>query len=132
MAGLGSGGSAPGHYMVAASEGARAAPPVPTAVTEENPGGRLTLELAPGARCAGLVLDDTGTSLAGRLVRLERASLSLGEDPLPGLAETGADGRFQAAALPPGRLSRERRSVGLSAADHADRHRWPPTARPAS
>jgi hypothetical protein len=100
--GFGFGGLGPGPYVVAASEGARAAPPVATTVSEETPGERLALELVPGARCAGVVLDDTGAPLAGRLVRLERASLPLGEDPLPGLVETGADGRFQAAALPPG------------------------------
>jgi hypothetical protein len=99
---FGFGGLGPGQYVVAASEGTRAAPPVPASVTEESPGERVTVTLAAGASCTGQVVDDNDTPLAGRVVRVERASLPPGEDPLPGLAETGADGRFRAATLPPG------------------------------
>jgi hypothetical protein len=40
--------------------------------------------------------------LSGLRVRLERAALPLGDDPLPLLAETDREGRFLCAALPPG------------------------------
>jgi protocatechuate 3,4-dioxygenase beta subunit len=98
---FGFGGLGPGRYVVAATEGTRAAPPLVTSVSEPS-GERLVLTLAPGATCAGLVQDDAGKPLAGRMVRVERAALAPGEDPLPGLAETDAQGRFRTAALPPG------------------------------
>ncbi len=96
------GGLGAGRYLIAASQASLAAPPTATAVSEGPPGERLTLALAPGAGCEGRVVDDVGAALPGMRVRIERAALALGDDPLPAFADTDRTGRFAVAGLPPG------------------------------
>jgi hypothetical protein len=96
------GGLGVGRYLLGARHDGDAAAPTAAVVGEAAGEEPVALSLAPGARCAGRVVDDTGTPLPGLRVRIERSALALGEDPLPALVDSDRDGRFLAGPLPPG------------------------------
>ncbi len=81
-------------------------------------GGAHTIDHTPAA-LGGVVLDEGGAPVAGATVSVAQLTLSRGERQKPGAAPepialtTGADGRFRAEALLPGRYSVSAAALGF-------------------
>jgi len=81
----------------------------------------VALELLPGRRLSGRVIDDMGAALVDVPVRIEADRGAPGDDPLPTLAQTDRAGRFAAVVFPGAyRLSASRPGHALRRAPTVD------------
>ena len=117
-------GSAQGRYALRATHG-ESASATARAIEAGEAGttGPVHLELRPGQRIAGQVIDDAGAGLGGVEVRAESAAEPPGSDPLPTLVASGARGAVSARAAAPRRLSPVGGAARLHLAAHAPRRR---------